>query len=71
MEITKSFELTAGQSVSLRLDLLNAFNYYNYSDTLRNWGSGGVANPNPVTYNPTGNISGVPRTLRVRLDYKF
>ena len=71
MQVTKNFDLPAGQSISLRVDVLNLFNYYNYSDSIVNWGGGGVANPNPVRYNPTGNITGVPRTLRASINYKF
>ena len=71
MQVTKSFDLPAGQSISLRVDVLNLFNYYNYSDSLVNWGGNGVANPKPVIYNPTGNITGVTRTLRASINYKF
>jgi hypothetical protein len=51
---------------------LNIFNWYNYSDTINNWGANGVPNPNfPVTYNYNGNISGVPRTLKLMFGAKF
>ena len=71
LQVTKSFALTDSQSIEIRADVLNVFNYYNYSDTNRNWGGGGVYNPTPVTYNPTGNITGYPRTLRGSIYYKF
>jgi outer membrane receptor protein involved in Fe transport len=70
-DVKKVFEFANIMSVSIRIDLLNAFNWKNYSDTLNNWGGNGVLNPNPVVYNYTGNISGVPRTLRVQLSSKF
>jgi len=50
---------------------LNVFNWYNYSDTINNWGTNGVPNPNPVTYNYNGNINGVPRTLKLMVGAKF
>jgi len=71
LQITKSFALTDSQSIEIRADVLNVFNWYNYNDTLRNWGGGGVYNPTPVTYNPTGNITGYTRTLRGSIYYKF
>ncbi len=71
LQVTKRFSLTDEQAIEIRADVLNVFNWYNYSDTNRSWGSGGVYNPNPVTYNTTGNITGYTRTLRVTLNYKF
>jgi hypothetical protein len=55
----------------LRVDLLNVFDWANIVDTNNNWGANGVPNPNPVTYNYTGNITGVPRTLKLSIGAKF
>jgi outer membrane receptor protein involved in Fe transport len=71
LQITKNFDIANFASVYLRLDGLNVFNFHNYSDTLNNWGTGGVANPNPVPYNYKGNINGVPRELKLSFGAKF
>jgi hypothetical protein len=71
LQARKEFALPHEQTIYVEVDALNVFDYYNYSDTNRNWGQNGVPNPNPVTYNPTGNITGVPRTFRVTAGYKF
>ena len=62
----KHFDLTRGIDLSLRVDLLNAFNYKNFSDYLTNYGSAV-----PVLYNPTGNITGVPRTFKFSANLKW
>jgi hypothetical protein len=69
-QATKNFDLTHGMSVYVRFDLLNAFNYKNYSDYSVNWGSDGVFNPN-VVYNTTGNITGVPRTFKLSAGFRW
>jgi hypothetical protein len=72
LQLTKNFQISTFGSVFVRLDGLNVFNWYNYSDTINNWGANGVPNPNfPVTYNYNGNISGVPRTLKLMFGAKF
>jgi len=72
LQLTKNFQISNFGSVYLRLDGLNVFNWYNYSDTINNWGGNGVPNPNfPVTYNYNGNITGVPRTLKLMFGAKF
>jgi hypothetical protein len=71
LQVTKNFELPGSQTIYVRADVLNVFNYYNLSDTIANWGGGGKYTTNPVTYNPTGNITGYTRTLRVTVGYKF
>jgi hypothetical protein len=71
LQLTKDFELPGRTTVYVRVDGLNVFNYYNYSTTLNNWGANGVANPDPVTYDKTGNITGVPRTLKFMIGAKF
>jgi outer membrane receptor protein involved in Fe transport len=71
LEITKNFNIASFASAYVRLDAINVFNYHNYSNTITNWGTNGVANPNPVPYDRTGNISGVPRTLKLMVGAKF
>ena len=69
-QATKNFDLSHGMSVYVRFDLLNAFNYKNYSDYSVNWGSNGVFNPF-VIYNTTGNITGVPRTFKLSAGFRW
>ena len=71
LQVTKNFDLTAGLSAYLRVDALNVFNYKNYTDYIENWGSNGVLNSRPVSYNTNGNIDGVPRTLKFSLGFRW
>jgi hypothetical protein len=71
LQVTKNFEIAHYATVYVRLDGLNVFNFQNYSDTIINWGKNGVPNPNPIIYNYTGNINGVPRTLKLTVGGKF
>jgi hypothetical protein len=71
LQITKNFDIANFASVYLRLDGLNVFNFHNYSDTLNNFGTGGVASQNPVPYNYNGNINGVTRSLKLSFGAKF
>jgi outer membrane receptor protein involved in Fe transport len=71
LQVTKTFDIANFASVYVRVDGLNVFDFHNYSDTLNNWGTAGVPNPNPVPYNYRGNINGVPRTLKVSFGAKF
>jgi outer membrane receptor protein involved in Fe transport len=71
LQVTKSFEIAGTSSVYARIDLLNVFNYANYSDYIVSWGQNGVRNPNPVTYNSIGNITGVPRTIKASMGWRF
>ncbi|MFC5527658.1 TonB-dependent receptor domain-containing protein [Rhodanobacter ginsengisoli] len=70
-QATKDFDIGYGMTLYGRFDLLNAFNFRNYTDVLVNWGSNGVLNSNPVVYNPTGNITFVPRTIKFTVGMKF
>lgn len=70
-QVTKNFKLYDGFNGYVRFDLLNAFNWNNYSDYLWNYGANGVLNRTPVTYNPIGNILGTPRELKLTLGVKF
>ena len=70
-QVTKNFKIYGNFDGYVRFDLLNAFNWNNYSDYLENYGSNGVLNKTPVTFNPIGNIDGTPRELKLTLGIKF
>jgi len=70
-QMTKDFDLTAGMSLYVRFDVLNVFNFHNYSDYIVNYGANGVASQNPVSYNSIGNITGVPRTFKFTAGFRF
>jgi outer membrane receptor for ferrienterochelin and colicin len=71
LQLTKDFRITDDTKIYARFDILNVFNWKNYSDYTTNWGQSGVLNPDPVTYNKTGNIVFVPRTARFTIGMKF
>jgi len=71
LQVSKDVNFGESASVYLRFDVLNAFNYANYSDYILNWGGNGVANRDPVTYNTIGNITGVPRTFKATMGVRF
>ncbi len=65
LQITKSQKLRNDSEFLLRLDLLNAANWHNFAFlTDATW-------PNAPVYVTDGNITGVPRTLKVSLSYKW
>lgn len=70
-QITKNFKIYQNFSGYVRFDLLNAFNWNNYSDYIYNPGSNGVLNKTLVSYDPTGNILGTPREVKLTLGIKF
>jgi outer membrane receptor for ferrienterochelin and colicin len=68
-QLTKNFDMTEGMTLYVRAEFLNVFNFKNYSDytntpnaTFRDVG---------VMYNPTGNITGVPRTIKLTAGFRF
>ena len=71
LSFNKDFDLTRGMSLYLRLDVLNLFNYHNYSDYITNYGSNGVLNKYPVSYNSIGNITYVPREYKLSMGFRF
>ncbi|WP_158881198.1 TonB-dependent receptor [Rhodanobacter sp. L36] len=71
LQATKNFNIYAGISAYLRIDVINLFNWNNYEDYLTSYGANGQLSKTPVMYNPTGNITGYPRTLRVSMGFKF
>ncbi len=70
LQATKNFKVYGNLNAYFRIDLINVFNWHNLVDYQTNFGSGGVYNPQ-VTYYPTGNITGYPRTLRMSLGMNF
>jgi outer membrane receptor protein involved in Fe transport len=70
-QVTKNFDLTRGMNLYARLDMLNVFNFKNYVEYNENWGSNGILNPHPVSYNTNGNIEGVPREFKFTLGFRW
>lgn len=71
LQATKNFKVYGSLNAYVRIDLINAFNWNNYSGYLENWGANGVLSKTPVSYNPTGDITGYSRTLRISLGMHF
>ena len=71
LQLTKDFALPGSVTMYVRMDALNVFNWYNYADYTTNYGSSGTLPANAVTYNPIGNIIGVPRTFKATLGVRF
>lgn len=67
LQATKEFEL-GGIQLYGRVDLLNAFNWNNYSSVLVTDNRDGTID---AEYNTNGNITGVPRTWKVELGMRF
>ena len=61
--------LSAGLSAYIRIDFLNVFNFKNYNDVLVS--SNGTFSQTVAIYNPVGNITGVPRTMKVTAGFRF
>jgi len=71
LQATKNFKIYGNFNGYVRIDLINVFNWNNYSGYIENYGTGGVLNNRPVVYNPTGDITGYPRTLKVTAGINF
>ena len=69
LQITKHFQIRDFSSFYLRLDGINLTNAHNLVDYINVTGPDGVINGG--RYNPDGNISGLPRTLRASFGIKF
>jgi outer membrane receptor protein involved in Fe transport len=69
LQATKNFELRDFASMYLRLDFLNVTNEDNLVDFTDDRGGNGLITGG--RYNPTGNITGFPRTLRASFGFKF
>jgi hypothetical protein len=70
LAINKDIDLTGGLMMYIRGDILNAFNFKNYSDYNVNWGSNGIYNPN-ITFNKAGNMYTIPRTFKLTMGFRF
>ncbi|HUQ12172.1 MAG TPA: TonB-dependent receptor [Steroidobacteraceae bacterium] len=69
LQVTKNFELGDLGSMYLRLDGINLTNAYNLVDYINTTGANGVVNGG--RYNPIGNITGLPRTVRASFGIRF
>jgi outer membrane receptor protein involved in Fe transport len=69
LQVTKNFEIRDFAGFYLRLDGLNLTNERNLVDFIDNTGPNGLITGG--RYNPNGNITGVPRTLRASFGVKF
>lgn len=71
LQATKNFEVAPGQTIWVRIDALNVLDSHNYADSAQNFSNGTTYNRNPVSYVTTGNIVGVPATVRLSAGYRF
>jgi outer membrane receptor protein involved in Fe transport len=71
LQATKNIALSHGMTFSLRLDVINLFNFNNYNSTINSWSSSTGQLQRNVVYNPIGGIYGVPRTVKLTADFKF
>ncbi len=67
-QATKHFDVH-GLDFYGRFDLLNVFNFNNYSDLV--FANSTIGTLSPITYNTTGNITFVPRTIKFEVGMKF
>jgi outer membrane receptor protein involved in Fe transport len=71
LQVSKDINFGKYASAYVRLDFLNVFNNANFADYVDNFGTTGQPPAHPVTYNQTGNIDGVPRTLKLTGGVRF
>jgi hypothetical protein len=69
LQVTKNFEWQDFAAFYLRLDVLNVLNDANFVDYTNEHGPDGLIVGG--RFNPVGNITGVPRTLRASFGFKF
>jgi len=69
LQVTKDFELGDLGSMYLRIDALNVTNEHNLVDFIDATGPNGLVIGG--RFNPDGNITGVPRTIRMSFGVKF
>ncbi|HEY0231954.1 MAG TPA: TonB-dependent receptor [Dokdonella sp.] len=70
LAVNKDIDLTGGLMMYIRGDILNAFNFKNYSDYNTNWGSNGTFLGN-AKFNKAGNMFTIPRTVKLTLGFRF
>ncbi len=64
LQLTKSFEFGNGSAIQVRLDALNVTNERNFVQFINTF-------PGPPEYFRDGDISGVPRTFKVSLNFNW
>jgi outer membrane receptor protein involved in Fe transport len=69
LQVTKNFEWQDFSAFYLRFDVLNVLNHENFVDYIDQTGPNGLIVGG--RFNPVGNITGVPRTLRASFGIKF
>jgi outer membrane receptor protein involved in Fe transport len=69
VQVSKDFDIKGYSTVYVRLDLINVTNARNFVDYSDHTGANGLIDGG--RYNETGNISGVPRTLRMTFGARF
>jgi len=69
LQATKNFDFGSNLSMYVRFDFLNVFNFKNYTDILQT--GNGVLNNSLASYVLNGNITGVPRTMKVTAGFRF
>jgi hypothetical protein len=68
--VSKDFDMTAGLVLYVRADLINAFNYKNYSDYDIDWGHNGIYAPT-IAFNTGGNMYTYPRLFKLSAGVRF
>jgi hypothetical protein len=69
LQVTKNFEVGDLGSMYLRLDMINVTNAHNLVDFFDDRAADGTVTGG--RFNPDGNITGLPRTLRMSFGVKF
>jgi hypothetical protein len=69
LQVTKNFEWQDFANFYLRLDVINVLDHENFIDYINETGPDGLIVGG--RYNPVGNITGVPRTLRASFGIRF
>jgi hypothetical protein len=64
LQATKTFEFPNDSMLQLRFDVLNVTNYENYAEYFDGY-------PGLPYFNKDGNITGVPRTFKVGMNFKW
>ena len=62
--VNKDFDMSAGIVFYIRADLINAFNYKNYSDYDVHWGDNGIYAPT-IAFTTNGNMFTYPRLFKL------
>ena len=67
LQATKNFEITENVSAFARVDVLNLFNFRNFSSVNVGSQNGELFS----SYSHTGDFTGVPRTVKVEVGVRF